>query len=173
MTGMAARAEAGQMENEMVRRAGPGANKAGREGCSMRKRIRGILLLPVALACLLGISSCGNGGTITVTSVTISPASATVQINEQVEFTAQVALSNTTDTSTTTTIVTWYVNGVAGGNTSIGTIQTSTLDAERAVLQLQTRRLQASVDLVRALGGGWDASELAGAEGAPAPKPAS
>src|SRR6202041_238985 len=80
-------------------------------------------------ACLLGISSCGNGGTITVTSVTISPASATVQINEQVEFTAQVALSNTTDTSTTTTIVTWYVNGVAGGNSSTGTIQTSTLDA--------------------------------------------
>jgi hypothetical protein len=129
MTGGAARAEAPRMEEEMVRGAGPDANKAGREGCSMRKGIRGIWLLPVALACLLGISSCGNGGTITVTSVTISPASATVQINEQVEFTAQVALSNTTDTSTTTTIVTWYVNGVAGGNSSTGTIQTSTLDA--------------------------------------------
>src|SRR3984885_12079640 len=74
MTGGAARAEAPRMEEEMVRGAGPDANKAGREGCSMRKGIRGIWLLPVALACLLGISSCGNGGTITVTSVTIYPA---------------------------------------------------------------------------------------------------
>jgi NodT family efflux transporter outer membrane factor (OMF) lipoprotein len=53
------------------------------------------------------------------------------------------------------------------------TAQTSTLQAERAVLQLQTRRLQASVDLVRALGGGWDARELDGAERASAPKRAS
>jgi hypothetical protein len=94
----------------------------------MRKGIWGLLLLPVALAGLLGISSCGGGGAVTVTAVTISPTTTTVQINETSEFTAQVALSNTTSTSTTTTIVTWYVNGVAGGNSSIGTIGTSTLD---------------------------------------------
>ncbi len=95
----------------------------------MRKWIRGLVLLPVALACLMSISSCGGGsGQVTVTAVTISPASATVQINTTASFTAQATLSNTTDTSTTTTIVTWYVNGVAGGNTSIGTIGTSTLD---------------------------------------------
>lgn len=94
----------------------------------MRKGIWEILLLPVALAGLLGISSCGGTAVGTVTSVTISPAAATVQINEQAEFTAQVAVASSS-TSTTTTIVTWYVNGVAGGNASTGTIGTSTLDA--------------------------------------------
>ena len=95
----------------------------------MRKWISGLALLPAALACLMSISSCGggSGGQVTVTSVTLSPASATVQINTTASFSAQVKLSNTTDTSTTTT-VTWYVNGVAGGNTSVGTIGTSTLD---------------------------------------------
>ncbi len=126
---MAARAEATGTENEMACSAGADATKAGRDGCSMRMGIRGILLLPVALACLLAISSCSSSGTIQVTTVTISPASATVQINEQAQFSAQVALSNTTDTSSTTTIVTWYVNGVAGGSPSTGTIGTSTLSA--------------------------------------------
>src|SRR5271156_5750701 len=105
------------------------AARAGRKGWRMRKGICGLLLLPVALAGLLGISSCGGAGAGTVTSVTIAPTTVTVQINETAEFTATVAIANTTDTSSTTTIVTWYVNGVAGGNSSIGTIGTSTLDA--------------------------------------------
>ncbi len=126
---MTARPEATRAEKELARRAEANATEAGREGWSLRKGICGLSLLPVALAGLLAIASCGGGsGTVTVTSVTISPASATVQINEQAEFTAQVALANTTDTSSTTTIVTWYVNGVAGGSASTGTIQTSTLD---------------------------------------------
>ena len=93
----------------------------------MLKGICGMLLLPLALAGLLGISSCGGPAVGTVTAVTISPASATVQINETASFTAQVSVTSSS-TSTTTTIVTWSVNGVAGGNSSIGTIGTSTLD---------------------------------------------
>ena len=126
---MAMRFAGARTVNDRARSGGSCADQTGREGRAMRKWIRGLVLLPVALACLMSISSCGGGsGQVTVTAVTISPASATVQINTTASFTAQVALSNTTDTSTTTTIVTWYVNGVAGGNTSIGTIGTSTLD---------------------------------------------
>lgn len=41
------------------------------------------------------------------------------------------------------------------------TAQNVTLQAQRASERVRTRRLQASVDLIRALGGGWEADELA------------
>ena len=108
---------------------GLAAARAKGKGWTMRTGVCGMLLLPVAVAGLLGISSCGGGaGTGTVTAVTIAPASVTVQINETAEFTANVSIAGQTDTSQTTTIVTWYVNGVAGGSPQTGTIGTSTLD---------------------------------------------
>jgi len=41
--------------------------------------------------------------------------------------------------------------------------QTAWLDAQRSVLDLQTRQLRADVQLVRALGGGWSTDQLADA----------
>jgi NodT family efflux transporter outer membrane factor (OMF) lipoprotein len=51
------------------------------------------------------------------------------------------------------------------GTTSFLTVitaQATALNAERTAVQLLTRRLTASVSLVQALGGGWDASQLPG-----------
>ena len=108
---------------------GFGATRAANKRRPLANGMRGLLLLPVALAGLLGISSCGGGaGAGTVTAVTIAPASVTVQINETAEFTATVAVAGETSNTETTTIVTWYVNGVAGGSAETGTIGTSTLD---------------------------------------------
>jgi NodT family efflux transporter outer membrane factor (OMF) lipoprotein len=48
--------------------------------------------------------------------------------------------------------------------------QTTALESRRAAEDIQTRRLSASIDLVRATGGGWDALALSGALAAPSPK---
>jgi len=53
-------------------------------------------------------------------SVTVSPAAATVRVRRTAQFTATV--QNTADTR-----VTWQVNGITGGNGTIGTISTTGL----------------------------------------------
>ncbi len=85
-----------------------------------------------AVALLLALTACGGGGSgnINVTAVAITPTAANVNLNQQVQFTATVTLANGTDTSNTLTPITWYVNGIAGGNSSIGTITTSTLSVQ-------------------------------------------
>jgi hypothetical protein len=54
----------------------------------------------------------------TVVAVTVSPTSASVRISHSVSFTAKV-------TGTTNTRVTWQVNGITGGNATIGKITTA------------------------------------------------
>ena len=51
----------------------------------------------------------------TQVSVTISPTTATINVNSTQQFTAQV-------TGTTNTSVTWSVDGITGGNSTVGTI---------------------------------------------------
>src|SRR6202050_1134087 len=81
-------------------------------------RLLAMLSLTIAAGCLLSSCGGGNGGSTTVTNVTISPTSITVPLNTQTTFTAVVNLSNSTVSTTTT--VTWEVNGVSGGD--LGTI---------------------------------------------------
>lgn len=94
----------------------------------------------LAAVLFAGLSACGGGGSgstnIKVTSVTIAPASASVQINSTFQFTATLALSSTS--STTPTTVTWYVNGVSGGNSQVGTIVSSGTDNEVGVYTAPT-----------------------------------
>lgn len=93
------------------------------------------------IAGLLFLSACGGSGSATVSSVTISPAGSTsaptqVSINTQSDFTATVALSNST--SITNTTVTWLVNNVAGGNSTTGTIQASGTNNEVGIYTAPT-----------------------------------
>lgn len=65
----------------------------------------------------LVVSACGGGSGTQTVSVTISPTTATVRLRAAQQFTAAV-------TGATNTSVTWSVNAVAGGNSTVGTIST-------------------------------------------------
>jgi hypothetical protein len=100
----------------------------------MRKRMSSVLGSLCAVVGLAAMCACGGGsGQINVTSIAISPTSGTVALNTQLQLSATVNLANTTSTSETNTTVTWYVNGVAGGNSSVGTITTSTLSNQTGI----------------------------------------
>jgi hypothetical protein len=91
---------------------------------------RGILRGPaaVALTGLLWLCGCGGrNGSTNIRSVSISPTSvSSVPVNQTAEFTATVTLDNSTISTTTT--ITWEVNGTAGGSATLGTIVPSSVD---------------------------------------------
>src|SRR5436305_321716 len=82
----------------------------------------------------LGSAGCGVGSTAQVpipVSVTISPTSATVAAGGTQQFSATVQ-------NTSNTAVTWQVNGVAGGNATVGTISSAGLYTAPAAVQSTT-----------------------------------
>jgi hypothetical protein len=78
-----------------------------------------IIFLSIIFAGIVFISGCGGSGA-TVNSVSITPSAASVAPGTQTDFTATVNLANAT--TSTSTAVTWEVNGIAGGNSTTGTI---------------------------------------------------
>ncbi len=86
------------------------------------------ILTASAVMLTLALAACGNNSNNPTTpSVTVSPATANVQEGSQQQFTATV--SGTSDNS-----ITWQVNGVTGGNASVGTISATGLYTAPSVI---------------------------------------
>lgn len=91
----------------------------------MRKRVYELFV--VLLVCMLH-GACGGGGSTTTRttqaqtpiSLSLAPSSANVRLGTTQQFTASV-------TGSVNTTVNWSVNGVAGGNSTAGTINASGL----------------------------------------------
>lgn len=90
--------------------------------------------LPLVLAFAVVLGGCGGGGnnnnndnTSTTVTITVSPTATTLTPNQSAQFTATV-------TNSTNTSVTWQVNGVAGGNSSVGLISTAGLYTSPATI---------------------------------------
>lgn len=88
-------------------------------------------LVAAVVAGLMMFAGCGGSSSTSIASVAITPATATVALNTQSDFTATVNLNN--GTVSTTTTVTWQVNGVNGGSAATGTIVSSSTDNEVGV----------------------------------------
>lgn len=101
----------------------PHANIAHRPG--IRRSVPTLALSVVCLS-LLCVAACGKGsGSNTVKSIAITPTSTSVNVYQQVAFIAVVTLSNSKVSTTTT--VTWEVNGTTS-DTGCGTIAASSSD---------------------------------------------
>jgi uncharacterized protein (DUF1800 family) len=75
------------------------------------------LILPLCSLAILFTFGC-SGGSGSSSTVTVTPATANVRAGDAQQFSAMV-------NGSTSTAVTWEVNGVAGGNSTTGTIDTT------------------------------------------------
>lgn len=83
--------------------------------------MKSLVLFATAVFLVATLSACGGGNNTNNTPmVTVSPATANVQEGSTLQFTATVANS-------TNTAVNWVVNGIAGGNATVGTISSTGL----------------------------------------------
>lgn len=105
-----------------------------------RRRTHLIARLPyfvalTALALASGVCGCGGkgSGATNLKSVTIAPTSANVPLGSSFDFQATINLIDSTVSTTTT--VSWEVNGSAGGNATVGTITPLSTDSDVGVYQ--------------------------------------
>jgi trimeric autotransporter adhesin len=97
----------------------------------MRSRKPSVFLVFALALMALALAGCGSGNSTNITAIAISPTAITVALNTQADFTASVTLANST--ISTNTAVTWQVNAVTGGNSTVGTIVSSTTDTNVGV----------------------------------------
>ena len=96
------------------------------------RRATALLALLMTIGFLAGCSGLtsagqnGGGGNSSGVNVTLSPTSATLVVGQSAAFQATV-------TGSTNTSVTWEVNGVTGGNSTVGTVATGVYTAPAAV----------------------------------------
>ncbi len=88
-------------------------------------RFVGFAVIAAGLLLLVGCGGSSNGGGSngggnTTIVVSVSPTSATVALGAQSQFTVSVS-------GTSSTAVTWQVNGTSGGNSTVGTVNSSGL----------------------------------------------
>jgi hypothetical protein len=88
-----------------------------------------------AIAMILSLSACGggSGSTVTISAIALSPTSATVQLGEPANFSLTITFTNPSDATSTTPVITYLVNGVAGGTPATGLIAASSTDAQVAI----------------------------------------
>lgn len=102
-------------------------------GTTLTRSARAVWLLSAA-ALVIVVGGCGSGpGAGTVTSVAITCQSASVPINQQTTCSAVVNVADSTSSTSqsTSTAVTWQVNGASGGSLpSTGSIVTSVTDVQ-------------------------------------------
>ena len=93
----------------------PVQKNSGKPNRGNMKERQGILLLIPLSICLMLLTMASTAGAASAAMVTVSPSSVTIPAGGDQRLTATV-------TGSSTTAVTWTVNNIPGGNSTVGTI---------------------------------------------------